>query len=226
MSAKSALIAGATGLTGSELVKVLLDDPAYDKVKVLVRRPLDMDHPKLEQIHADFYQLKKYAERFDVDDVYCCLGTTIRKAGSQKAFRRVDYEYPVAIAELAKEAGAKNFLVISAMGADARSNIFYSRVKGQMEDALKKMEFKALHIFQPSLLLGERNEFRLGEKAASLLAPAFSPLLRGGMKKYKPIEAKQVAKAMCEAAKSEKNGVLVHSSDEIAEMAGGKDDIQ
>lgn len=219
MSAKSALIAGATGLTGSELVKVLLDDPAYDKVKILVRRPLDMEHPKLEQIHADFYQLEKYAARFDVDDVYCCLGTTIRKAGSQKAFRRVDYDFPVAIAKLAKEAGAKKFLVISAMGADARSNIFYSRVKGQLEEALKKMEFQALHIFQPSLLLGERNEFRLGEKAASLLAPAFSPLLRGGMKKYKPIEAKQVAKAMCEAAKSDETGVLVHSSDEIAEMA-------
>lgn len=219
MSAKSALIAGATGLTGSELVKVLLDDPAYDKVKVLVRRPLEMEHPKLEQIRADFYQLEKYAAHFDVDDVYCCLGTTIRKAGSQKAFRRVDYDFPVAIAKLAKEAGAKKFLVISAMGADARSNIFYSRVKGQLEEAIKKMEFQALHIFQPSLLLGERNEFRLGEKAASLLAPAFSPLLRGGMKKYKPIEAKQVAKAMCEAAKSDDRGVLIHSSDEIAEMS-------
>ena len=219
MNAKSALIAGATGLTGSELVKVLLDDPAYDKVKVLVRRQLDIENPKLEQIRADFYQLEKYAEHFEVDDVYCCLGTTIRKAGSQKAFRRVDYDFPVAIAKLAKEAGATKFLVISAMGADARSNIFYSRVKGQLEEALKKMEFQALHIFQPSLLLGERNEFRLGEKAASLLAPAFSPLLRGGMKKYKPIEAKQVAKAMCEAAKSDETGVLVHSSDEIAEMA-------
>lgn len=219
MTAKSALIAGATGLTGSELVKVLLEDPAYDKVKVLTRRPLDVDHPKLEQVKADFFRLDQYAGHFKVDDVFCCLGTTIKKAGSQKAFRRVDYEYPVKIAELAKAAGAKKFLVISAMGADARSNVFYSRVKGQTEDALKKMEFPALHIFRPSLLLGKRDEFRLGEKAASLLAPVFSPLLRGGMKKYKPIEAADVAKAMCAASKSEEKGVLVHSTNEIAEMA-------
>lgn len=226
MTAKSALIAGATGLTGNELVKVLLEDPAYDKVKVLVRRPLDLDHPKLEQIKTDYYRLEEYADHFKVDDVFCCLGTTIKKAGSQNAFRRVDYDYPVALGKLAKSAGAKRFLVISAMGADARSNIFYSRVKGQMEEALKKMEFPALHIFQPSLLLGKRDEFRLGEKAASVLAPAISPLLRGKMKKYKPIEAKQVAKAMGAAAQSEKEGVLVHSSDEIAEMASRKDDIQ
>ncbi|WP_033542385.1 oxidoreductase [Planococcus sp. CAU13] len=219
MTAKSALIAGATGLTGNELVKVLLEDPAYDKVKVLVRRTLDMDHPKLEEIKTDYYRLADYAEHFNVDDVFCCLGTTIKKAGSQKAFRRVDFDYPVAIAELAKAAGVKNFLVISAMGADSRSNVFYSRVKGQMEDHLKKMEFPALHIFQPSLLLGQREEFRLGEKAASLLAPAVSPLLRGGLKKYKPIEAHQVAVAMCAAAKSGSEGIVVHSSDKIAELA-------
>src|SRR5690606_24320068 len=141
-----------------------------------------------EQIKTDYYRLEEYADHFKVDDVFCCLGTTIKKAGSQNAFRRVDYDYPVALGKLAKSAGAKRFLVISAMGADARSNIFYSRVKGQMEEALKKMEFPALHIFQPSLLLGKRDEFRLGEKAASVLAPAISPLLRGKMKKYKPIE--------------------------------------
>lgn len=219
MTAKSALIAGATGLTGSELVKVLLEDPAYDKVKVLTRRPLDLEHPKLEQVKADFFRLDQYGEHFKVDDVFCCLGTTIRKAGSQKAFRRVDYDYPVKIAELAKANGATKFLVISAMGADAKSNVFYSRVKGQMEEALKRMDFSSLHIFRPSLLLGKRDEFRLGEKAASLLAPAFSPILRGGMKKYKPIEAADVAKAMCKAAKSEEQGVFVHSSDKIAELA-------
>lgn len=219
MTAKSALIAGATGLTGSELVKVLLKDPAYDKVKVLTRRPLDMDHPKLEQIKADFFRLDQYAEHFKVNDVFCCLGTTIKKAGSQKAFRRVDYDYPVKIAQLAKAAGAKKFLVISAMGADVRSNVFYSRVKGQMEEALKKIEFPALHIFRPSLLLGKRDEFRLGEKAASLLAPVFSPILRGGMEKYKPIEADQVAMAMCAAAQSDSEGVLVYSSDKITKLA-------
>lgn len=216
---KSALIAGATGLVGTELLHVLLESPRYEEVKILVRKPIDVVHPKLKQITADFDQLENYQSYFDVDDVFCCLGTTIKKAGSQKAFRRVDYDYPVTIAELARTAGAKKFLVISAMGADAKSNVFYSRVKGQTEEALKRMEFPALHIFRPSLLLGKRDEFRLGEKAASLLAPAFSPILRGGMKKYKPIEAADVAKAMCKAAKSEEQGVFVHSSDKIAELA-------
>lgn len=219
MTGKSALIAGATGLTGSKLVEVLLDHPEYDKVTVFVRRPLTLEHPKLEQIHVDYYRLADYAKHFQVEDVFCCLGTTIKKAGSQKAFRRVDYDYPVALAQLAKSAGAKNFLVVSAMGADSRSNIFYNRVKGQMEDSLKKMELPALHIFRPSLLLGDRKEFRLGEKAASLISPVFSPLLRGGMKKYKPIQAEQVAQAMFAAAQSESDGVHIYPSDEIAELA-------
>ncbi|WP_084243948.1 oxidoreductase [Planomicrobium okeanokoites] len=220
MTGKSALIAGATGLTGSKLVEVLLDRPEYDRVTVLVRRPLELEHPKLEQIQVDYYRLEDYKKHFQVDDVFCCLGTTIKKAGSQKAFRRVDYDYPVALAELAKSAGAKKFLVISAMGADSRSNIFYNRVKGQMEDSLKKLDLSALHIFRPSLLLGDRKEFRLGEKAASLISPVFSPILRGGMKKYKPIQAEQVAQAMYAAAQSESGGVHIHPSDEIAELAG------
>lgn len=220
MSKKTALIAGATGLTGNELVKILLDHPAYDKIYVLARRPLDIQHPKLEQIRVHFSRLEDYKDYFQVDEVFCCLGTTIKKAGSQNAFRKVDYDYPTALGALAKSAGAQKFLVISAMGADARSNIFYNRVKGQMEDRLKGLDLPVLHIFRPSLLLGDRPEFRFGEKAASLLAPIFSPLLRGGMAKYKPIEAKQVALAMCAAAQTDISGVAVHPSDEIAEMAG------
>ncbi len=219
MTGKSALIAGATGLTGSKLVEVLLNHPEYDKITVFVRRPLALEHPKLEQVQIDYYRLEDYKKHFQVDDVFCCLGTTIKKAGSQKAFRRVDYDYPVALAQLAKSAGAKKFLVISAMGADSRSNIFYNRVKGQTEDSLKKMKLSALHIFRPSLLLGDRKEFRVGEKAASLISPVFSPFLRGSMKKYKPIQAEQVAQAMCAAALSESDGTHVYTSDKIAELA-------
>ncbi|MFD1030022.1 oxidoreductase [Metaplanococcus flavidus] len=220
MSEKSALIAGATGLTGNELVKILLDHHAYTKIRIFVRRPLDIEHPKLEQVKVDFNRLDDYKEYFEVDDVFCCLGTTIKKAGSKNAFRKVDYEFSTMLAGLAKSAGVKKFLVISAMGADSRSNIFYNRVKGQTEDHLKKLDLPALHIFRPSLLLGDRKEFRLGEKAASLIAPAFSPLLRGDMKKYKPIQAKQVAQAMCAAAQTDSDGVQVYTSDQIAEMAG------
>lgn len=219
MSQKTALIAGATGLTGSHLVKILLEHPAYNKIYVLVRRPLDIEHPKLEQIRVHFSRLEDYKDYFQVDEVFCCLGTTIKKAGSQKAFRTVDYDYPTALGALAKSADVQKFLVISAMGADAGSNIFYNRVKGQMEDRLKKLELPALHIFRPSLLLGDRKEFRFGEKAASLLAPAVSPLLRGGMAKYKPIQAEQVAQAMCAAAQTDNDGVQLYPSDKISEMS-------
>src|SRR5690606_18048475 len=119
--------------------------------------------------------LENYQSYFDVDDVFCCLGTTIKKAGSQEAFKIVDYDYPVKLALMAQTADVQNFLVISALGANAQSKVFYSRTKGQLENQLKEINLKALHIFQPSLLLGNRQEFRLGEKIASILSPVFSP---------------------------------------------------
>lgn len=215
MNNKTALLAGASGLVGNELLHILLDSPNYSQVKILVRRPLDIAHEKLEQVVTDFDKLDHYSKHFAVDDVYCCLGTTIKKAGSQDAFKKVDYEYPLKMAELAKSQQVKNFLIITALGADADSKVFYSRTKGQLQVRLKKIGLTALHIFQPSLLLGERQEFRLGEKAATVLSPAISKLLKGKMKKYKPVEARDVALVMYEVAQIERTGNYTYPSDRI-----------
>lgn len=215
MNNKTALLAGAGGLVGNELLHILLTSSHYSHIKILVRHPLEITHEKLEQITTDFDKLDEYAQHFDVDDVYCCLGTTIKKAGSQEAFKKVDYNYPLKMAELAASQQAKNFLVITALGADSTSKVFYSRTKGQLQLRLKKLGLTALHIFQPSLLLGERKEFRLGEKAASSLSPLFSRFLKGKMEKYKPVEARSVALAMYEVAQIERTGNYTYPSDRI-----------
>lgn len=216
---KSALLAGATGLVGNELLHDLLESPRYEEVKILVRKPIDVVHPKLKQITADFDQLENYQGYFDVDDVFCCLGTTIKKAGSQEAFKTVDYDYPVKLALMAQTAGVQNFLVISALGANAQSKVFYSRTKGQLEKQLKEINLKALHIFQPSLLLGNRQEFRLGEKVAAVFSPLFSLLMVGKLKKYKPVSARRVALAMYRRAQTELSGPFFYPSDHIIELS-------
>ncbi|ANU14263.1 Oxidoreductase [Planococcus halocryophilus Or1] len=215
MNSKTALLAGASGLVGNELLHILLNSAQYSHVKILVRHPLEITHEKLEQVTIDFDKLDEYAQHFDVDYVYCCLGTTIKKAGSQEAFKKVDYDYPLKMAELAASQQTKNFLVITALGADSTSKVFYSRTKGQLQLRLKKTGLIALHIFQPSLLLGERKEFRLGEKFATILSPVISILMRGKMKKYKPVEAKNVALAMYEVAQIERTGNYTYPSDRI-----------
>lgn len=218
-SGKIALLAGASGLVGNELLHILLESPHYESVKIIGRRHIDIKHPKLEQLVVDFDRLENCREWLGADDVYCCLGTTIKAAGSQQAFRKVDFEYPAKLAQLALEQGAQKFLTISALGADSTSKVFYSRTKGQLEDVLKKTAYPALHIFQPSLLLGDRKEFRFGEKAAILLSPLFSLLLVGKLQKYKPISARRVAMAMQHAAQDPTLGTFVHPSNEIFELS-------
>ncbi|MNI42038.1 hypothetical protein D3C73_963080 [compost metagenome] len=197
---RTALIIGATGLVGNELLHILVQSDAYEHVKVIIRKPLSIKHDKLTQLVVNFDEFYEYEDEFAVHDVFCCLGTTIKKAGSQAAFKKVDFDYPVQAAKLAKNQGARQFLIISAIGANAQSNLFYSRVKGEVEEALKQLQLPSLHIFRPSLLLGNRKEFRFGEKAAAIIIPIFSPLLAGKLNKYKPIQAKQVAQAMVQNA--------------------------
>ncbi|MGI2328004.1 oxidoreductase [Planococcus sp. YIM B11945] len=216
---RSALLAGASGLVGNELLQLLLDSSVYEHVTILVRKPLDIQHPKLEQVIVDYEKLENYTSHFKVQDIFCCLGTTIKQAGSQKAFRKVDYEYPVRMAKLAKAQGVRHFLIITALGADAKSKVFYSRTKGEVEVALKQMDLPALAIFQPSLLLGNRQEFRFGEKAATVLSPLFSALLVGRMKKYEPVSAKKVAFAMLYAAQTNRTGTTFYPSAEIQKIS-------
>lgn len=219
MVGKSALLVGASGLVGSELLNCLLLGTEYSKVLIFVRKPLSLKHPKLEERLIEFESMTQYKDCFKVNDVFCCLGTTIKKARSQESFKKVDVEYPLEIARLAKEMGAEKFLVISSMGANPESPVFYSRMKGLLEQKLKEISIKSIHIFRPSLLLGDRNEFRIGESVSSFLTKGISFIFIGTLKKYKPIDAETVAAGMYKAAQSKREGIYTYLSDQIAEIS-------
>lgn len=216
---RTALIAGAGGLVGAALLEELLAAPAYGRVVALVRQPLLVTHPKLEQQVVDFGRLAEGEPARPADDVYCCLGTTIRKAGSQAAFRRVDHDYPLALARLAQRQGARQYLIVTSMGADPHSRIFYSRVKGEVEAALRAMGLPGLHVFRPSLLLGQRRERRPGEALAAALSTVVAPLLAGPLRRYRPIPGAAVARAMLRVALQGAAGAHVYESDRIADLA-------
>jgi uncharacterized protein YbjT (DUF2867 family) len=206
---KVALIAGSSGLTGGFLLKILLEAPEYREVIAYVRKRSGIQHPKLREVVMDW---EKLDAPVPADDVFCCLGTTIKKAGSQEAFRRVDYEYPLHLAELQLEGGSQQFLLVSAIGADASSSIFYSRVKGELEDALKKLGYKSLHIFQPSFIAGPRKEKRVGERIGLAIFSFISPLFIGPLKKYAPIPAEHIARAMYRSAQKNIVGCTIYDS--------------
>ena len=200
---RKVLVAGATGLVGSEILAKLAGDDIAD-ARALVRRPLDgaVLAPNVRQLVANFAALDAKPDWFRVDQVFCALGTTMRRAGSKEAFRRVDFDYPLAIARLARAQGARHFLLVSAASADASSRIFYSRVKGEIEDALRGLGFPALTIARPSILLGPRKERRAGElvmKRIGFLLPAA----------FRPVEARQVASALVRAARVDTSGVTI-----------------
>lgn len=211
MEQRTALVLGASGLTGQNLLNLLLDDPMYTRITIYVRKLLASDHPKLEQHIVNYDGLD---QAIDAEDVFCCLGTTIKKAGNQQAFRLVDLVYPQRVAELQLNAGSKRFLVISAVGADANSSIFYSRTKGQMEKALITLGYKCLCIFRPSFILGERSEKRTAEKIGMGISKLISPLLVGPLKKYQAVTALGLAKSMQDSAHRFSEGVHIISSNE------------
>lgn len=203
------LLAGATGLTGEHLLDRLLSEPTISRVLAPTRRPL-AEHPHLENPVGDpAVFLPQLSGRVDI--AFCCLGTTIKQAGSENAFRAVDLDMVVAFSRRAREMGARHLLVVSAIGADAKSSIFYNRVKGEMEEALKAQDWPQLTIVRPSVLLGERTEPRLAEK----LAGSLSRLVPG---KYHGIEACQLARALWRLALEEQDGIRVVESDELRKL--------
>ncbi len=212
---KTALLLGASGLTGEQCLLQLLASERYSKVTVAVRRPLSLSHPKLHTVVTDFKNLKAIQPELKADDVFCCIGTTIAKAGSQAAFRVVDFDIPSQLAKLALAEGAQQFILCSSMGAGAASPVFYSRVKGELEEAVSQMGFKAVHIFRPSILLGDRKEQRTGEAIGRFAAEKFSFLFAGPLKKYAGTPVTVLAKKMIEAAAKNASGVQIHENDEI-----------
>jgi uncharacterized protein YbjT (DUF2867 family) len=208
---RSVMVLGATGLVGRECVRLLLDDPSVARVVALTRRPLsdDVAPTKLRVEVVDFDRLASRGDLFAVDQIVCALGTTIKQAGSQDAFRRVDLEYPLMAAKLGLEHGAQDFLLVSALGASVQSRIFYNRMKGELEDALRTLPYRGVTIVRPSLLVGERDHFRLVEqigKRIGWLAPG----------KFKPVSARRVAAALVHAARDATPGRRIIESNEIA----------
>ncbi|MGB3947384.1 MAG: NAD(P)H-binding protein [Bacteroidia bacterium] len=193
---KTAIIIGATGLIGNELLNLLLNDSEFEKVKIFVRKSQSITNSKLEQHIVNFDSIENFSSLITGDVCYCCLGTTINTAGSKEAFTKVDYTYPTEFAKIAKNNGIANFLLISSIGANKNSSNFYLKVKGDTEYALEQLNFKHLALLRPSMLLGKRTEFRLGESIGKIAMKLFSFAFIGSLKAYKAIEATTVAKAM------------------------------
>lgn len=218
MAEKVALVAGATGLIGKYLLEELKSSGNYHKVYALVRRPGSVQGA--EEIVCDYDTLSASSLPKRITDVYCSLGTTISKAGSQENFKKVDYEYVLKVAKLSKEKGARSFLVVTALGADEKSFVFYNRVKGETERDLEAIGFTFLGIFRPSLLEGEREESRTGEAVGQFFAKMINPFLLGGIRKYRSIHGRTVAKAMIRIAQKEPAGVRILESDRIESVGG------
>ena len=221
MQRQTAVVIGATGLIGSQLVNLLLKDNDFSDVRILVRRPISISHPKLTVQVVDFDNYHGLKEKISTGhSLFCCVGTTQKKVkGDKVAYRKVDFDIPVNSAHAAIENGMKRYLLVSSIGADPGSNNFYLKLKGEAEQAISKLSFESIHFFRPSLLLGDRKEFRAGERIAQVSMKMLSFIFLGRIKKYKPIHSNDVAKAMIAAAKKSAGGVQIHEYDDIVGLA-------
>lgn len=212
---KKAIILGATGLTGSHLLDLLLKDTDYDAVKVFTRKKLSITHPKLEEHIIDLLKLSDYAFNFTADVVFCCIGTTKAKTPDKALYRAIDYGIPVVAAKLAKQNAIKHFIVISALGANAESKVLYSQLKGEMERDVLAQQIEHTHLLQPSLIVGNRKEKRMGEDLSKQLMKVFGFLIPV---RYKMIEAKTIAQSMMQIARKPTKEHVI-PSDKIRQIA-------
>jgi uncharacterized protein YbjT (DUF2867 family) len=214
---RTALLAGATGLVGRSCLERLLATGTYERVRVLVRRPVGMSHEKLEELRVDFDALESLSLG-PVDDVFVALGTTIKAAGSQEAFYKVDHDYVVATAKLGKRAGARRLALVSSIGVGGAASNFYLRVKGETERDVQAVGYECLEIFRPGLLVGERQEKRSGEAFGIAATKLVSGLFLGSLRQYKPIEATEVAAAMVAAIRKGEPGVHVRTFEDMKKL--------
>ena len=214
----TATLVGATGLIGNYLLEELLNDPFFDTVRILIRRPIDITHPKLEKKIVDFNDNDSLLVALSNSDVmFCAIGSTMKKVnGDKEAYRKIDFDIPVKLARFCKMTGCEKFILVSSAGANSKSRNFYQRLKGETDEAVKSVGLKTVHIMRPSLLLGERKEFRLGENIGKAVMTFLSFLIPG---KYKAIQGKDVAKVMVALAKGKQEGFFIHDNKEIRELA-------
>ena len=216
----TATLIGATGLIGNYLLEELLNDPFFDTVRILIRRPMDKIDPKLEKKIVDFNDSDTLLAAVNNSDVvFCTIGTTQKKVkGDKDAYYKIDFDIPVNLSRFCKMTGCEKFILVSSVGANSKSNNFYLKLKGETEEAVIASGIKTIHIMRPSVLLGERNESRLGEKIGKAVLSAFSFLTPS---KYKPIQGKDVAKAMLAVSKKSEQGCFVHENAEIKKISSG-----
>jgi uncharacterized protein YbjT (DUF2867 family) len=214
----TATLVGATGLIGSYLLEQLLNDTYFDTVRILIRRPIDITHPKLEKKIVDFNDSDSLLVALSNSDVlFCSIGSTMKKVkGDKEAYRKIDFDIPVKLARFCKMTGCEKFILVSSAGANSKSSNFYQRLKGETDEAVKGSGLKTIHILRPSLLLGERKEFRLGENIGKAVMTSLSFLIP---EKYKAIQGKDVAKVMLALARQDEEGVFVHENREIRNLS-------
>jgi uncharacterized protein YbjT (DUF2867 family) len=214
----TATLVGATGLIGSYLLQELLNDPYFDTVRILIRRPVEITHPKLEKKIVDFNDSDSLLVALSNSDMlFCAIGTTQKKVrGDKDAYRKIDFDIPVKLAKFCKMTGCEKLILVSSIGANSKSSSFYLQLKGKVEDAVKEIGIRSVHIMRPSLLLGDRKEFRLGEDFSKVFMTTLSFLVPS---KYKAIQAKDVARAMAKIAKKNEEGVFVYEYKEIKHLS-------
>lgn len=207
---KTAILCGATGFIGSHLLENLLDSPEYHRVIIVTRKPIDKKHSKLQTLIGDFNSLLSLKPDLVGDEIFLTLGTTKKKTPDPKEYYQIDHDFPVLAARLAKENGAKSVFIVTAVGANSDSSLFYVKMKGDIERDIKSLDFEHTHIFQPSMILGNRSETRPMEKIIIKAWPIFDSLLAGPIDHYKGIDGKEIATAMIESAKIQTEKVKIY----------------
>jgi uncharacterized protein YbjT (DUF2867 family) len=218
---RTAILLGATGLTGSYLLKMLLEDERYGTIKLFSRSSVNIEHSKIQEYLGDILHLENFGHEFFADEVYCCIGTTKSKTPDVEKYKQIDHGIPVAAATLCVKNNIPTFIVVSALGADTKSSIFYNRIKGHMEEDVLALRITNTYILEPSMIGGERNERRTGEWIAKQVFKVFNGILTGPLKKYRSIHPETIAKAMIWVASNEYSNPRI-PSDEITRLAASK----
>lgn len=215
---KTAILLGATGLTGGKLLQLLLNDGRYGTIKLFSRSRVGIEHPKIQEYLGDLIDIESFKDSFTGDEVFCCIGTTSSKTPDKKMYKKIDYGIPVKAAAISKQNGIATFMVVSALGADPKSKIFYNRTKGEMEEAVLNIGIPKTYILQPSLIGGERDEKRWGEWLFKKGMTVVNFVLVGPLKKYRSIRPVTIAECMVWLANNAHQKSKIES-DEIEEIA-------